>query len=225
MFADRGEDLRVIVRIAEQAAKDPIGDRLRRILNQRLGIDRFLKAQTVALGTGAIGCVERKVARLQIVDGVSVLRARQRQRVFQQLALGSLGGIAIGQHIYVHITVGKRRRLLDGLGNATQGVLSDHDTIDHDLNIVLELFVQFDGVIERAHFAVDAHAAKALRAQVLEQLGILALASTNNRRQHKRATALPRRKDFIGNLICCLALNDTPTLGAVRSAHASEQQT
>ena len=121
--------------------------------------------------------------------------------------------------------MGKRRRLLDGLGNSTQGVLSDHDTIDHDLDIVLELFVQIDGVVERAYFAVDAHAAKALCAKVLEQLGILALAPAHHRRQHKRATAFPRRKDFIGNLICCLALNDTPALGAVRSAHASEQQT
>ena len=117
MLADRGEDLGVIVRIAEQAAKDSIGNRFRRILNQRLGIDRFLKAQTVALGTGAIGRVERKIARLQIVNGMSVLRARQRQRVFQQFALGPLGGIAIGQHVHIHIAVSQGSRLLDGLGN------------------------------------------------------------------------------------------------------------
>ena len=117
VLADRGEDLGVIVRIAEQAAKDSIGNRFRRILNQRLGIDRFLKAQTVALGAGAIGRVERKIARLQIVNGMSVLRARQRQRVFQQFALGPLGGIAIGQHVHVRIAVSQGSRLLDGLGN------------------------------------------------------------------------------------------------------------
>ena len=64
VLTDRGEDLGVVVRIAEQASKDPIGNRLRRVLNQRLGIDRFLKAQTIALGTRTIGRVERKVAGL-----------------------------------------------------------------------------------------------------------------------------------------------------------------
>ena len=64
VFADRSKNLRIIVGVAEQAAKDPIGNRLRRVLNQRLGIDRFLKAQTIALGTRTIGRVERKVAGL-----------------------------------------------------------------------------------------------------------------------------------------------------------------
>ena len=127
-----------------------------------------------------------------------VLRASQCQRILQQLALGSLGSVAVGQHVHVHVTVRQCRRLLNGLGNATQGVLSNHDTVDHDLNVVFELLVQVDRVVKRAHLAVDAHAAKALRTQVLKQLGIFALASTNHRRQHKRATALPRRQHLIG---------------------------
>ena len=79
---------------------------------------------------------------------MSVLRARQRQRVFQQFTLGPLGGIAIGQHVHVHIAVCQGSRLLDGLRNTAQGVLSDHDAIDHDLDIVLELFIQIDRVVE-----------------------------------------------------------------------------
>ena len=153
-----------------------------------------------------------------------VLRARQCQRILKQLALGSLRSIAVGQHIHIHVTVRQRRRLLNGLCDAAQGILSNYDTVDHDLDIVLELFVQIDGIIERAHLAVDAHAAKALRTQILEQLGILALASTNHRRQHKRATALPRRQHLIGDLVGRLTLDDTPALGTVRRAHASEQQ-
>ena len=89
---------------------------------------------------------------------------------------------------------------------------------------MLELLVQIDGIIERAHLAVDAHAAKALRAQVLEQLGILALASTNHRRQHKCATALPRRQYLIGDLVGRLTLNDATALRTVWRTHARKQQ-
>ena len=154
-----------------------------------------------------------------------VLRARQCQRILQQLALGSLGSVTVGQHVHVHVTVRQCRRLLNGLGNAAQGVLSNHDTVDHDLNVVFELLVQVNRVVKRAHLAVDAHTAKALRTQVLKQLGIFALASTNHRRQHKRATALPRRQHLIGDLIGRLALNDTTALRTVRRSHASKQQT
>ena len=89
---------------------------------------------------------------------------------------------------------------------------------------MLEFLVQIDGIVKRAHLAVDAHTAKALRAQVLKQLGILALAPTNHRRQHKCATALPRRQHLIGDLVGRLTLNDAAALGAVRRAHASKQQ-
>ena len=64
VFADRSKNLRIVVRIAKQATKDSVGNGLRGILNQRLGINGFLKAQAVALRTCAIGSVERKVAGL-----------------------------------------------------------------------------------------------------------------------------------------------------------------
>ena len=153
-----------------------------------------------------------------------MLRARQRQRILQQLAFGPLGSVAVGQQVYVHIAVRQRSSLFNGLGNTAQGVLANHDTVDHDLDIVLEFLIQIDRVIKRANLAVDAHAAKALGAKILKQLGILALATANHRCQHERAAALPRSQDFIGNLIGCLALDYATALGAVRRTDASKQQ-
>ena len=98
-----------------------------------------------------------------------MLRARQGQRILQKLALGPLGSITIGQHVHVYIAVSQRGRLLNRLGDTAQRVLTDHDAIDHDLDIVLELLVQIDRIVERAHFTVDTHAAKALGAKVLKQ--------------------------------------------------------
>ena len=118
----------------------------------------------------------------------------------------------------------QRSRLFNGLGDTAQRVLANHDAIDHDLDIVLELLVQIDRIVERAHFTVDTHAAKALGAKVLKQFGVLAFSPAYHRCQHKRAAALPRRQDLVGNLIGRLTLNDTAAFGTVRGAHTGEQQ-
>ena len=224
VFADRSKNLRIVVRIAKQATKDSVGNGLRGVLDQRLGINGFLKAQAVALRTCAIGSVKRKITRLKIVNGVSMLRARQGQRILQQLALGPLGSITIGQHVHVYIAVSQRGRLLNRLGDTAQRILTDHDAIDHDLDIVLEFLIQIDRIVERAHFTVDTHAAKALGAKVLKQFGVLAFSPAHHRCQHKRAAALPRRQDLVGNLVGRLALNDAAAFGTVRGAHTGEQQ-
>ena len=95
----------------------------------------------------------------------------------------------------------QRGRLLNRLGDTAQRVLTDHDAVDHDLDIVLELLVQIDRIVERAHFTVDTHAAKALGAKILKQFGVLAFSPAHHRCQHKRAAALPRRQDLVGNLV------------------------
>ena len=153
-----------------------------------------------------------------------MLRARQGQRILQQLALGPLGSITIGQHVHVYIAMSQRSRLFNGLGNTAQRVLANHDAVDHDLDIVLEFLIQIDWVIKRAHFTVDTHAAKALGAKVLKQFGVLAFSPAYHRCQHKRAAALPRRQDLVGNLVGRLALNDAAAFGTVRGAHTGEQQ-
>ena len=118
----------------------------------------------------------------------------------------------------------QRGRLLNRLGDTAQRVLTDHDAIDHDLDIVLELLVQIDRIVERAHFTVDTHAAKALGAKVLKQFGVLAFSPAHHRCQHKRTTTLSRRQDLIGDLVGGLALDNPTALGAVRRTDASKQQ-
>ena len=151
-----------------------------------------------------------------------MLRARQSQRILQQLTLGSLGSIAIGQHVHVHIAVRQGSRLLNRLGDTAQRVFSNHDAVDYDLDIVLELFIQIDRVVERAYFAVDTHAAKALSPKILKQFCVLAFAPAHHRCQHKRTSTLPCRQDLIGDLVGGLALDNATALGTVRRAHASK---
>ena len=153
-----------------------------------------------------------------------MLGAGERERVGEQVARRALGRVAVGQQVDRHVAVGELGRLLDGLGDAAHAPLADDDAVHHDLDGVAELLVELDGVVEAADLAVDAHAREALAAQVVEQLGELALAVGDHRREHECAPVLPRLEDLVGHLVGGLALDHAAALGAVRRAHAREQQ-
>ena len=102
--------------------------------------------------------------------------------------------------------------------------LADHDAVHHDLDGVAELLIELDGIVEAADLAVDAHAREALTAQIIEQLGELALAICDDRGQHEGAPALTGLEDLIGHLVGRLALDHAAALRAVRRADAREQQ-
>ena len=131
---------------------------------------------------------------------------------------------AIGQQVDRDAAVRERRRLLHGLGDAAHGVLADHDAVDHDLDGVAELLVELDGVVKRVDLAVDAHAGEALAAQVVEELGKLALAVGNDRGEHEGATALSRLENLIGHLVGGLALDNAAALRAVRCTDTRKEQ-
>ena len=223
MRADGGENLRVVVGVTEDRPKDALGNGERGVVDQGLGVHDLAEPQAVAVGAGAIGRVEREVARLQVVDRVPVDGAGQGQRVLQELARHGLGVITVGQEVDAHLAGGQLGRLLDGLNNTVEGVLANHDAIHYDLDRVLELLLETDLAVELADLAVDAHAAKALAAQVLEELGVLALAAEDHRRKHQRTTTLPLRQDLVGNLVGCLALDHASALRAVGHTHARKE--
>ena len=87
-----------------------------------------------------------------------MFRARERKGVHEELALRAFRSVAIGQQVDPHAAVGERRSLLDSLGNAPRAPLANHDAVDHDLDGMPELLIEFDGVVEGADLAVDAHA-------------------------------------------------------------------
>ena len=151
--------------------------------------------------------------------------ASKRQRVLQELFWQSLWIGFISQKQYAYLALGKLSCLLNTLNNAAQRIRTDDNTVYNHLNIVLERFTQRDFFIKLTHNAVNTNARKSFFAQVLKKLNVFALAAQNNRSQNIGSASLTSLKDFIGNLICCLALNNASTLRAVRSTHASVQKT
>ena len=156
---------------------------------------------------------------------MAVLGAGQGERVAQQLAGQALRVVAVEHEVEAHAALREARGLLDGLGDAPEAVLADHDAVDHHLDAVAVLLLQADLLVaELAHLAVDAHAREALPAQVLEELGVLALAVEDNGGEHEGATSLGALEDLVRHLVGGLALDHAAALGAVRRAHAREEQ-
>ena len=195
-----------------------------RILDERACIDRLLEAEAIAVRAGAIGCIEREVARLQVVDRVAMDGAREGKRVLQELFRHVLGVFPVGKQEHANLAGGELRRLLDGLGDAAKGVLADHDAVDNDLDRVLDLLVEHDLFGELMHLAVDADAGEAFLRKVLEELLVLALAAKDDRREHERTPSLPGCQHLVCDLVRRLALDDTSALGAVRHADAGIEQ-
>ena len=222
MHGDGVEHLRPIVAHVEDVAQGTVADGLVGRAHQVVDVDDAMYAQAVALRARAIGGVEREVTRLQVVDGVAVLGARQGKRVFEQLA----GALPFLHEPDGDVALGQARRRLDGLGDAAQRPVLDGDAVDDDLDGVLELLVERHAflVVEADDLAVDAHTGKALGAQVLEKLRVLALAAAHDGRQNQRLATRSGLGDLVGDLVGRLALDDAPALRAVRRTDAGVQK-
>ena len=189
---------------------------------QVVDVDDAMDAQTVALGARAIGSVKREIARLQVVNGVAVLGARQGQRVLEQLARA----LPLFHEPHRDVALGQTRGRLYGLGDATQRAVLHGDTVDDNFDSVLELLVERHAflVVETNDLTVDAHTGKALGAQVLEKLRVLTFAAAHDRCQHQRLAALSGLGNLVGDLVGRLTLDNASTLRAVRCADAGIQK-
>ena len=151
-------------------------------------------------------------------------RTSKRQRILQELFWHSFWVGLICQEQYTYFTLGKLGCLLNAFNNAAQRIRTDDNTVYNHLNIVLEGLSQRNFFIKFTHNTVNTNARKSFFSQIFKELDVLALATQNNRSQDIGSTSLTSLEDFIGNLICCLALNNATALRAVRSTHASIQK-
>ena len=119
---------------------------------------------------------------------------------------------------------GKLERRLDGVDQPRAHVGLHDEPVDDHLDGVLALLVQLDLVFELADLAVDADAREALFADLLEQLGVLALAAADDRRQQLDARAFGEREDLVDDLLGGLRADLFAALVAVRHADARVQQ-
>ena len=105
---------------------------------------------------------------------------------------------------------------------ALEAILEDESVDDH-VEVVRLLPVELDLVAEVDDGPVDARAYEPFATQPLELELELAFAAATHRREQEDPRAVPQREDPIDNLLDGLRLDSLSAVGAVRDAHAREE--
>ena len=79
MKQHRTHDLRIVIARLERR-HGPFVERQARIRDDQVGVDLFPAADAQAIGACAIRSIEGEIARLQLIHGMPVLRAAERER-------------------------------------------------------------------------------------------------------------------------------------------------
>ena len=235
MFAYRAKHLGVIIARCERR-NAALVQRQRRVGNEQAWIDFLAAAEARAIGAGAIGGIKTEVARLQLVHRMAMLGTRKGKRIemvarpyrrearSRFLPVGFLN-LFIDQVAH-YATVGKLRRRFNRFGNAARRRRLQHHAVDHNVDRVLELLVEFDGLaFQTLHHAVDTHAREAFFLQIRKNFRVLALAPYHDGRQDERFFTFAERENLVGHLVGGASLDFAPTFRTVRSTHASKQKT
>ena len=147
---------------------------LRRIRNDERRVDAQPRAEAAAGRARAVGAVEREHPRRELFDRDAAVVAGVVLRE-EDLAL-------FLRNVRQHKTAGERGRDLDGVGQAAVLVGADDDAVDHDLDIVLAVFVERDDLRQVIDAAVHAHAHIPAAAGIVEHLLVLAFSGADDRR-------------------------------------------
>jgi hypothetical protein len=115
-------------------------------------------------------------------------------------------------------------RRLDGVREAALDTLPCDETVDDDLDVVLELLLERRGCGELHDTAVDPGPREALGLQLLEEVGVLALAAAHDRCEHLVLGALGQLEQAVDDLLRRLGRHALTAHRAVLRACASEQQ-
>ncbi len=198
-------------------------DRLAAIGNHLPRIDLDLDAETGTVGTSAVRRVERKEPGRQFFKREAAIDAGQRLRERQfarRAAARTLRRLGENRGD----SAGKTQRGFDRVGQPLADVGLHDQTIDDHLDRVLLLLVEVDLVAQFARLAVDPDAREALFLDLLEELGVLALASANHRREQLDARALGQLHHLVDDLFGRLRADLAPAVVAMRLADARVEQ-
>ena len=234
MLAHRAKHLGIIIARCKRR-NAALVQRQRRVGNEQARIDLLAAAEACAIGAGAVGRIEAEVARLQLVHRMAMLGAREGERVEviarhnrreargRFLPIGFLGFLI--DQVAHYAAIGKLRRRFNRFGNAARRRRLQHHAVDHDVDRVLELLVEFDGLaFQTLHHAVDAHAREAFFLQVRKNFRVLALTSDHDGRQDERFFTFAEREDLVGHLVGGASLDFATAFRTMRRAHAREQK-
>ena len=249
---DRLGHLLVVVRHAVRPRHDrALAHRQRRVGHEQLRVDLHLRAQPRAALARPVRRVEREDPRLQLHQRRSVLgagealgerkhRPRRRHLAGNDLRRGRAHPLRPSRarallllrrvlarspdDLDLHEPFRAPHRRLDRVRQALAQVVAHHQAIDDDRDVVLVALVEHDRLLQHPHPIVDLHPLKPVRAQLLKQFSVLALAPPHERRHHHEPRPLPQLHRLIDDLLRRLPHDRPPADGAVRLADPRPQE-
>ena len=181
----RLNQLKVVGVAPVPAAHRAAGQRQMRIGDDLLGIEELLSAEAVAARAGADRTVEGEQPRLELGQGVVADRAGEFVREHQ---LGALRVVHVGDPRHA---LAQPQGGLEGFGQPLAQIGPHLEAIDDRLDRVLAAHVELGRLVELHHLAVDAGAHETARLQLLDELGVLALALGDRGCEQHQGGALP----------------------------------
>ena len=127
-------------------------------------------------------------------------------------------------HVDCDQAVRERRCRLDGLRQPLPQVGLEHEPVDDDLDLVLELLVEDDLLLEQPLLAVHLDAREAVGTQLVQDVAELALAVAHDRRVDREPRPRRQREDLLHDLVEALACDRAAADRAVRPADTRVEQ-
>ena len=189
----------------------------RSVRNHQRGIHLQLAAQTRAGGAGAEGIVEREHAGRQLLHGDAAILAGIVLREHEILLLP--------QEIDHHQSAGQGGCGLHRVGQTLLNVRTDDQTVHNDLDVMLNIFFQFDLFVQFVQISIHTGADITRSLCVLEHLGVFALFAPDHRRHHLNTGSLRKSQNLVNDLVNGLLTDLLAALVAMGGANSGPQQT
>jgi hypothetical protein len=183
-------------------------------IHEQGGVEGLEPAQALALGAGALGGVEREQARLEL---------RQEHRVLGAAQLRGEGVVLAVEEQRDHAAA-HGQAVLEGLQQPGGLVRADAEAVHHDLDAVLLVAGQLDGLVEAAQGPVDAGTGEASGEQIRQLAAVLALALPHHGPHHDGAGAWVGLEQVVPELAGGGAVDGLVADGAVGRAQPRHQQ-
>jgi hypothetical protein len=216
VLAERLQHGEIKVIATVPAADGAARERQVRMRDDALGVEEIDRAQAVAARARAHRVVEREQARLELGQRIVAKRAGELRREEMLPA-------RVGFHDH-GAAVGMAQRSLERVGEPLLDVGARAQPVDHYVDSVLHLLRKLRRRVELVHFSVDAHPREPLRAQLVQELGLLAFSAGHHRSENHEAGVLRQLQYLIHHLRHGLRLQRDPVLRAVRRADPRIEQ-
>ena len=190
-------------------AKDGDGtavDREAVVRHQQAGIKFHAVAQTCAVGAGAKWIVEGKAAGFDLLYTDPAVGAGKALAELQKLT---------AHNVCLSQSVGESEGVLQRIRHAALSAGADDQTVNHDLYIVLDIFVQRNVLGDIIHISVDAQADVTGPPGPVDDLFMPALAPADDRSQQLDPGALRQFHQAVHHLVNCLFGDLTSAVGTV----------